>query len=296
MYNEKKIGLFLPTQNSEKEMEILLERVKFSGDLFDEKLAIDTESTDSTVHLLEDADFWVQTIKKQNFTHGRVRKIGIEILHDCDYVVMITQDVQPTRDAFLKLVKFIYEHNGMASAYGRQLVDERVGSIYEARSRRFNYPEVDFIKSKDSINELGIKTIFQSDAFVIYDVEVVQALGNFPGEIQFAEDQYMAAKAILSGYTVGYAAGAIVYHQHNYTLHEEYQRMKLVGRFNREYKELLSLFGTNEKEGLRYVFSELKYYMCSGNILKIPKFLMVSIVKFLGYKVGESHAIRMELP
>ncbi|MDR3156878.1 MAG: glycosyltransferase [Lactobacillales bacterium] len=287
MYNGKKIGLFVPTRNGKKDMGILLERVKSSENLFDEKLAIDTESTDLTVRLLKGAGFQVQMIEKQAFNHGRVRKIGIELLHNCDYVVMVTQDVQPTRDAFLKLIQFIDEHDCMASAYGRQLVDKRFGSVYEARSRRFNYPEGDCVKSMTSINKLGIKTIFQSDAFVVYDVGVVQALGNFPEKIPFAEDQYMAAKAILSGYTVGYAAGAIVYHQHNYTLREEYQRMKLVGRFNREYKELLSSFGTNEKEGLRYVFSELKYYWGSGNVLKIPKFLVVSIIKFLGYKVGE---------
>ncbi|MDR1473866.1 MAG: glycosyltransferase [Lactobacillales bacterium] len=287
MCNGKKIGLFIPTLNGEQEIKFLLEQIKRSGKLFDQKLAIDSESTDNTVKLLHDANFKVQVIKKVEFTHGRVRKRGLAELSDCDYVVMITQDIQPFEDAFLNLVEFIDSHKKMASAYGRQLVNEKIGTLYEARSRKFNYPDYDMVKSQALIGILGIKTIFQSDAFVVYDVKIAQALGSFPEIIDFAEDQYMAAQAILKGYTVGYAAKAVVYHQHNYSLLEEYHRFKAAGRFNKEYKKLLSHFGTNESEGCKYVVSEIKYYLKSGNILKIPKFLAINVAKYLGYKVGE---------
>ncbi|MDR1521333.1 MAG: glycosyltransferase [Streptococcaceae bacterium] len=287
MYSGKKIGLFIPTFNGEKEIKYLLEQIKNSADLFDQKLAIDSNSTDNTVHLLYDANFRVQTIKRENFTHGRVRRHALEELSICDYIVMVTQDIKPFDNAFLKLVEFIDTHKKMASAYGRQLVEEKIGTLYEARSRKFNYPDQDMVKSKNSINKLGIKTIFQSDAFVVYNVKIVQKLGSFPKTICFAEDQYMAAKAILNDYTVGYTSKAIVYHQHSFSLFEEYRRFKAAGRFNKEYKELLAPFGTNESEGIKYVINEIKYYLKSGNILKIPKFLAINVMKYLGYKIGE---------
>jgi rhamnosyltransferase len=111
-------------------------------------------------------------------------------------------------------------------------------------------------------------------------------LGNFPNDINFAEDQYMAAQAILNGYQVGYCAEAVVYHQHDYTLRREYERFKGTGRFNKQYAGLLARFGANEKEGMKYVMRELKYYATHGHFLLIPKFVAINVVKFLGYKIG----------
>jgi len=284
MYKDKKVGFFVPTNNGASKLKVLLEKVRDAGTLFDEKLAIDSFSTDNTASLLEQNGFFVQKIKKADFTHGLVRKLAIDNLSNCDYVIMVTQDIEPLTTAFVELLAFIENHKKMASAYGRQLVDENRGTIYEVRSREFNYPRKEMVKDKSSIPKLGIKTIFQSDAFAVYNVEVVKELGNFPEEANFAEDQYMAAQAILHGYSVGYAAKAMVYHQHNHTLREEYQRFREIGKFNQKYRQLLAQFGTNEKEGAKFVLGELKYYFFSGNILKIPKFLALSVAKYLGYR------------
>jgi rhamnosyltransferase len=286
MYKNKKTGLFLPSLNGAGQMAPLLAEVCTSGDFFDVKLAIDSCSTDETVAMLYNAGFMVNTIEKSVFSHGRVRKIGMEKLDDVDYVVMVTQDVQPASGAFRTLVAFLDEHEQMVSAYGRQLVDLKQGNLLEARSRMFNYPDKSLVKSEASIPELGIKTIFQSNAFAVYRRNLVMELGNFPDDTNFAEDQYLAAQAILNGYQVGYCADAVVYHQHNYTLYQEYKRFRNAGRFNKQYADLLARFGSNEKEGMKYVMSELKYYATHGHLLLVPKFMAINAAKFLGYKTG----------
>jgi rhamnosyltransferase len=181
---------------------------------------------------------------------------------------------------------FLDEHEQMISAYGRQLVDLKQGNLFEARSRMFNYPDKSLVKSEASIPELGIKTIFQSNAFAVYRRNLVMKLGNFSGDINFAEDQYLAAHAILNGYQVGYCAEAVVCHQHSYTLRQEYERFRNAGRFNKQYADLLARFGANEKEGIKYMMSELKYCATHGHLLQIPRFMAINVAKFLGYKIG----------
>jgi rhamnosyltransferase len=286
MFKNRKIGLFLPTLNGAGQMGPLLAEVRASGDFFDAKLAIDSHSTDETVDMLQEAGFTVDTVEKADFSHGRVRKTGMEKLENMDYVVMVTQDVQPAGGAFRTLAAFLDGHGQMLSAYGRQLVDLKQGSLIEARLRLFNYPDKSLVKSADSVPEPGIKTIFQSNAFAIYRRNPVMELGNFPGDIHFAEDRYMAAQAMLHGYQVGYCAEAVVYHQHNYTLRQEYERFRNAGRFNRQYADLLARFGANEKEGMKYVMSELKYYATHGHLLLIPRFALLNAVRFLGYRIG----------
>ncbi|MDR1336132.1 MAG: glycosyltransferase [Tannerella sp.] len=286
MFKNRRTGLFLPTLNGAGQMGPLLAEVRASGDFFDAKLAIDSHSTDGTVEMLHGAGFTVDTIEKADFSHGRVRKTGMEKLETMDYVVMVTQDVQPSSGAFRTLAAFLDGHGRMISAYGRQLVDPKQGNLFEARLRLFNYPDKSLVKSADSVPKPGFKATFQSNAFAIYRRSFVMELGNFPGDIQFAEDRYMATQAMLHGYQVGYCAEAVVYHQHNYTLRQEYERFRNAGRFNRQYADMLSRFGAGEKEGMKYVMSELKYFATHGHLLLIPQFVILNAARFLGYKIG----------
>jgi len=286
MFNQKKVAFFLPTYNGEKQMQALMTAVQEAKDWIDQLYAIDSGSSDATVQILEENGFIVDPIDKTNFTHGRVRHLAMEKLQDVDYVILATQDVEPTTGAFKSLVTFLDAHEKMLSAYGKQEVDLSKGNLFEARSRAFNYPDKSIVKDKNAIPKLGIKTIFQSDAFVVYRRDLVMAIGNFPEEINFAEDQYMAATAILKGYTIGYCAEAVVYHQHNYTLKEEYERFKAAGEFNKSYASLLKNFGSNESEGVKYVKNELAFYWKNGHKKMIPRFIAINVAKYLGYRLG----------
>ena len=135
------------------------------------------------------------------------------------------------------------------------------------------------------ISALGIKTAFMSNSFAAYRLSVFDKLGGFPDNTILAEDMYLAAKMILSGYKVAYCAEATVFHSHNYTLKQEFQRYFDTGVFQQEQKWIQQKFGSAASEGKRFVLSELKFLSIKSPHL-IPKAILSTCVKWLGFKLG----------
>ncbi|KRO27631.1 glycosyltransferase family 2 protein [Lactiplantibacillus fabifermentans] len=284
---ESKVGLFIPTLNAEKVLPDTLAIIDAADDLLYRKLVIDSESTDGTRELVKAHGFEVDTISKQVFTHGKVRHWASDKLADCDFIIMMTQDVKLTTNAIRNLIRFIERYPNMLVAYGRQRVDMHKGSIFEYKARLFNYPEASLVKTKSDIPELGIMTAFSSDAFSIYRQTKLRALGNFPDNINFAEDNYMAATGILKGLEVGYCADAEVLHTHHYTVSGEYHRYIAIGKFHRQNPWIQASFGRNESAGVRSVFSEYGFLIKKGYWYLIPYSTIRFGAKFLGYKRGQ---------
>ena len=140
------------------------------------------------------------------------------------------------------------------------------------------------LASPDSL-ALGIKTAFMSNSFAAYRLSVFDKLGGFPDNTILAEDMYLAAKMILSGYKVAYCAEATVFHSHNYTLKQEFQRYFDTGVFQQEQKWIQQKFGSAASEGKRFVLSELKFLSIKSPHL-IPKAILSTCVKWLGFKLG----------
>lgn len=283
---EMKIGLAIPTYNAGTNLNDVLEKIVKSSINIDRKIIVDSESNDQTVAIAKDKNFEIYSIQQKIFTHGLVRKKISEILSDCDYIIYMTQDVYVEPTALENLVKYIAEHPIMAIAYGKQSVDMNKTDIFEKKDRSFNYPDYDMEKSYADKEQLGIKTVFSSDAFAIYRRAVLLEVNNFPEKLNFSEDMYMAAKVVKAGYTVGYCSKAIVIHSHSYTLKDQFRRYQSIGEFHGQNKWIQEEFGTNEKEGLKSVFSEWKYLIRNNKPLKIPYSIMRTGVKYLGYKSG----------
>ncbi|WP_076647931.1 glycosyltransferase family 2 protein [Latilactobacillus sakei] len=281
-----KIGLAIPTYNAGVNLNDVLEKIVESSINIDRKIIVDSESKDQTVAIARDKNFEIYSIQQNIFTHGLVRKKISEILADCDYIIYMTQDVYVEPTALENLVKYIVEHPMMAIAYGKQSVDMNKTDIFEKKDRSFNYPDYDMEKSYADKEQLGIKTVFSSDAFAVYRRSVLLEVNNFPEKLNFSEDMYMAAKVVKAGYTVGYCSKAIVMHSHSYTLKDQFRRYQSIGEFHGQNKWIQEEFGTNEKEGLKSVFSEWKYLIGNNKPLKIPYSIMRTGVKYLGYKSG----------
>ena len=90
---------------------------------------------------------------------------------------------------------------------------------------------------------------------------------------------------ILLGYKVVYCAEATVFHSHNYTLKQEFQRYFDTGVFQQEQKWIQQKFGSAASEGKRFVLSELKFLSIKSPHL-IPKAILSTCAKWLGFKLG----------
>ena len=281
----KKIGLIIPTYNAGKEFNDVLKLINIQDDLLTRKLIIDSESKDETVEIAIENGFEVKKILSTEFGHGKTRTLAAELLKDCDYIIYITQDVFLQPNSLKEIISFIRKNGSLGVVYGKQEVDVKKSNIFEKKARDFNYPDMSSIKRYEDKDKLGIKTVFSSDAFAIYNRDILEKVGFFP-DVQFSEDMIVAAKMVKAGYSVGYCAEAKVYHSHNYSLKEEYERMKNIGQFHRENSWIQDEFGSNESEGMKAVINEFTYLIKKGKFYLIPQSFARFLFKYIGYKIG----------
>ena len=96
---------------------------------------------------------------------------------------------------------------------------------------------------------------------------------------------YFAYKLITNGYKIGYESKAVVYHSHNFSLKELYDRYKLTGNFFRE-NSYLDQYGTTKAGGglAKYV---LKRALKEVNIKVLIRFPFDMGARFIGMKMGK---------
>lgn len=246
---------------------------------------IDSSSSDNTVKLAEEAGFSVYSIPQSVFNHGRTRNQAVEFAKSfADVVVFMTQDaILASSDSLVNLLA-PFSDPEVAAVCGRQLPHHNATPL-AAHARYFNYPSESKVKSKVDIPTLGIKTAFMSNSFAAYRLSVFEELGGFPDSTILAEDMYLTAKMILSGYKVAYCAEATVFHSHNYTLKQEFQRYFDTGVFQRDQAWIQQTFGKAASEGKKFVLSELKFLSKNAPHL-LPKALLSTFVKWVGFKLG----------
>jgi rhamnosyltransferase len=174
-------------------------------------------------------------------------------------------------------------------AYARQLPDEKAGLV-ERYTRTFNYPKHSRVKSREDLQELGIKTFFCSDVCAMYRNGVYQKLGGFVERTIFNEDMLMAAAMIRADYRIAYVAEAKVVHSHKYTYRQQFTRNFDLGVSHRQYREVFTGV-KSESEGIRLVKNTMKYLCEKKKYYLIPDLIISSGFKFLGYQFGKRYEI-----
>lgn len=247
-------------------------------------LVVDSSSDDDTVTLAKSFGFSIRVIPRKSFSHGKTRKEAAESL-DTDIVVFMTQDALPAaKDSILRLCVCLWKDDRIGVAYGRQL-PKPSASLMAKHARLFNYPAESRIKTKADIETMKIKAAFCSDVFAAYNKCHLDAVGGFD-DTGFGEDTLAAAKFLFHGYAIYYCADACVYHSHDYTCWQEFDRYMKTGRFHKENIPVFEKLGKAEGEGLRFVRSELKYLYEQGAGWQIPSAFIRNVLKYAGYFIG----------
>lgn len=226
------------------------------------------------------------SINKSEFDHGGTRNYGAH-LSDADIIMFMTQDAVPDNKELIKHLIEPFHNPQVAAAYGRQLPKKNAG-IIEKYTRTFNYPEVSFIKSKDDLQRLGIKTYFCSNVCSAYRKNVYDDLGGFVTKTIFNEDMIMASAIIQGGYSIAYAADAKVVHSHEYTYIQQFKRNFDLAVSQQQYKEIFSSV-KSESEGIKLVKQTAKYLADEKKYILIPDLIFQSGFKYLGYLVGKNY-------
>ena len=283
--NQKIVDIICPLYNASRYIEKLHNSL-----LKQEKVKINefryvlTESKDNTEEFLINNKINYRKIKKEEFSHSLVReKEALE--SNSDIVVFITQDIVIEDKLWLyNLIKDI-NNKDVVAAYSRQLTKY---NNLEKYTRECNYPDKDIIKSKDDINKYGLKTFFFSDAASAISTKIFKELNGYDNKnLPISEDMYIAYKIIMNGYKIKYCSNSIVYHSHNFTLREIYNRYKLTGKFFKE-NSYLDQYGTTgsgaslAKYILKRIFQEKRFKL----LFRYP-FDMAA--RLIGMKVGKNN-------
>ncbi|WP_414862716.1 glycosyltransferase family 2 protein [Pseudomonas chlororaphis] len=282
-----KVALIIPARNAGAHLDRLLPALAAQTLQPDSVLVVDSSSTDDTVSRFRQFGARVEVIAAQQFNHGGTRRWASEQV-DAEALILLTQDAIPaTPQTFANLIQELEEDPRIGLAYGRQLPHPGAG-ILEAQSRHFNYSPQSRSKSLADAGELGIKTCFSSDSFSVYRRSALQAVGGFPEDVIGSEDAHVAARMLLNGYLVRYAASACVQHSHSYSLMQEFRRYFDIGVFYGREPWIREAFGSAGGEGKRYVQAELRALRDAGQLQRVPEVLLRSALKLLGYRLGHA--------
>ena len=290
-----KLSVVIPTYKPDEKLGEIVKRLMNQTEKPDRLIIInscDKEETEAGNQLLDRLKseygkdgLEVKNIPVAEFDHGGTRHMAMEMC-DTEYVLFMTQDALP-KDEYLieRMKKALSGDDKAAAVYARQLPDEKCNPI-ERYTREFNYPKESSVKTKADIERLGIKTYFLSDACAMYKKSIYDKLGGFPRQTVFAEDMIYAFKAIEADKHIIYEAQAEVIHSHNYTARQQFRRNYDVGLTHRKFNYIFDNV-KSESEGIKLVKQTAKRLVSDGYWYLIPKLIIHSGCKFLGYRAGK---------
>ena len=96
---------------------------------------------------------------------------------------------------------------------------------------------------------------------------------------------FFAAKIINAGYTLAYAADAQVFHSHNLSLQQQFERNRIQGIEFKKHAQLLSGVSL-EGEGVKMVNEVSKNLLAEGKVGNIFAFWLDCGARFLGSRAG----------
>ena len=298
------VDIIIPTYKPDETLCLLLQRLREQTFVVHRVIILNTEEVlwkEALAHYpVEKAlkelncPYDIIHIAKKDFDHGGTRQLGADY-SKADILLFMTQDAVPADIHLTEYLVKAFRGNGdnsgnapeVAVAYARQLPRADC-YITERYTRQFNYPDKSCIKTKADIPSLGIKTFFCSDVCAAYRADIFHKLGGFTSPVIFNEDMLFAAKAVMSGYSVAYAAEAQVVHSHNYTVRQQFKRNFDLAVSQKQHPEVFEQV-SSEKEGMRMVKNTVKYLCGIRRPWLIVPFFMQCAGKYAGYRLGKHY-------
>lgn len=281
------VDVIIPSYRPDEKLKQLVFMLQKQTYPIDHILIINTEESLWDPTLIESMDrVEVFHITKAEFDHGATRRLG-ESFSNADILVYMTQDAVPANSALMYHLLKAFQNSSVKAAYARQLPDKDC-KIAEAYTREFNYPSQSRIKSSADLEELGIKTFFCSNVCAAYDHKTYKAIGGFPKKAIFNEDMIYAGHLVQAGHSIAYVAEAEVVHSHNYSFIQQFHRNFDLAVSQADHPEVFSGI-KSEKEGIKLVLQTASYLCDQKQKRWIPKLIIDSGFKFLGYRMGKMY-------
>ncbi|NFR85893.1 MULTISPECIES: glycosyltransferase [unclassified Clostridium] len=250
-----KISIICPIYNGQSYIEKLHNNIlnqKLSDGQTLQIMYVLTRSSDKSEEILKKLNCNYTLIEPKDFSHSRTREMMANKVSG-DIIIFISQDVKMKNKLWLKNLVTPIINEECEASFSRQICEN---NSIEKYTREKNYPEESRIVSKKDIGKYGLLTFFYSDASSAVSTKVYKELNAYDGkDMPTNEDMYFAHKLIHAGYRIKYCANSEVYHSHDFTFKQLYNRYFDTGVFFKENSYLMKYKGNESGLTLaKYVF------------------------------------------
>lgn len=275
------ICIICPLYNAEKELESLNKSLLMQENVDIKSIKyVLTKSKDSSEDILNKIGAEYITINQDEFSHSATREMMAKKVTE-DIIVFISQDIKIKRKDWLYYLTKDIASGKCVAAYSRQIADK---NNIEKYTREKNYGNESYYKSKKDLKKMGLNTFFYSDASSAIDRKTFEELNYYDGKrLTSNEDQYIAYKIIMAGYTIKYCAESVVVHSHNFSFKSLFKRYQDTGEFYRQ-ESHMDEFGTNNA-GFNMAKYILKRIIEDKNWKAAIEFIPNMLARFLGMKI-----------
>ncbi|MDD3453717.1 MAG: glycosyltransferase family 2 protein [Bacilli bacterium] len=240
-----------------------------------------TNTNDESEKILKEKNLNYVKIEPKDFSHSLTRE-KYALKSKADIIVFISQDIEIVDKLWLYNLTRNIANEEVAAAYSKQIT--KYDNI-EKYTRENNYPDYSRIVSIRDMKKLGLNTFFFSDASSAIKTKVFKKLNGYDNKnLPINEDMYFAYKLIKKGYKIKYASDSVVYHSHEFTLKELYNRYKLIGIFFKQNKYLEDY--EIDESGSKLAKYILKRAIQEKNFKVLFRFLPDMSARYIGMKVG----------
>lgn len=280
------VSVVIPTLNAEPEIEDLLALLEAQTFAPREIIVIDSSSDDHTVEIAKAHPLVrVIEIQRKDFDHGGTRNLGFNESVG-DFVLFMTQDAVPVDEFVIENLMCPFEDGHVAIVSGRQLPKEDARP-FERVVREFNYPDRPNRRTKEDIGRLGIRAFFSSDVCCMYRRASIDAIGGIPSPCSTNEDMLAAARCLEAGMIVCYSPDVRVFHSHNLSIRQQFERNKEIGRFLSAHRDELDV-PSEVGEGMKLVSFVTTRLIKEGHLFELVRFYSDCVARIVGNRIGRS--------
>ena len=283
-----KVTVVIPTYNPGKNAERLARTLAEQVDVEMEVVVIDSSSQDGTRKVWERFGYPVTCIPKELFHHGKTRNEGASTAAG-EIIVFMTQDAIPAHNSCISdLVRPILRRKASAT-FARQL-PKSDATFLERFTRNYNYPATSRTHSTHDTARLGIRAYFFSNVCSAIHRDAFFEVGGFPNDVILNEDMVLAAKLLNANHRIRYTAEARVFHSHNYSLVQQFQRSFDIGVAFSEQPFILN--GVRARgEGFRFVKQMALHTLQKRQFRLLPRIVLENALRYIAFRLGRSQAL-----
>ena len=284
-------SVIIPTLNPGEALLRLVDTLRGQTMSPEEIVVADSESEDGFPEQAAGQGVRLVRIRRKDFDHGGTRD---RALRTCGtpFVVMMTQDALPVSGRCMEELLKPFADGRVAAVCGRQIAYPEA-SPAEKAVRAFRYPAENDVWGKEDIPRRGVKAYLLSEVRAAYRVSAYEAVGGFHSPLETNEDMLIAADFLDAGFFLAYRGEAAVYHSHQYTLRQEYERNRKIGIFLGEHGSRFGGGGMTG-EGLRLVQSVTRTLVKEKRFGGLVPFWLDCGARWIGSRNGRKAAERQK--